>query len=407
MFALLLRLGMIVCLPHFSIPPDTLEEYDRFATNLVQGKGYVDHYGIARVDKPAPGYPLFLACIYFFLGKSFIIVRIIQAILDSFTAVFTAVIALRVFQKTTISLCVGFLYGCNPLLIYSSNLVMTESLFTFFFIAMMLLLIIGVNSKRGIWMVFSGVLLGMAILTRPVIFLFVLVVILFLLVYPFLNSLYRRIMFVLYYIFPCVFILASWGFYNYLCCHTVEYIPGQHRSGAPFLWGSSEKYFVPDSERKQKLQIDIAHYMSSLNDGGKGISRDIDYRWTVGVNNYKKLYYSDRKGFILFILKKIGRLWYGTDSRKYEKQIAMIMIPLVLLGLCGFVISFRRFEKRGDILLISSGIGYFSFMHILFFPIVRFMIPIIPLVLLFVGVSIVAGWEYIRFCIKGSTYEKK
>ncbi len=108
-----------------------------------------------------PGYPLFIAlCLLIF--RSFFSVAVIQNILAGISAVLVYRIT-RFFVTEKFSLIAALMFALEPSGIYLSNIVLSESVFTFFLVWA----VYSVLKKDGVaWHV--GVLLGCAALIRPI-----------------------------------------------------------------------------------------------------------------------------------------------------------------------------------------------------------------------------------------------
>src|SRR3990167_9394356 len=82
-FAIILRLAYVLAYPQMPLLNDPAG-YDKTGWGLVNGKGFpvfmLDNEAI--ISRP-PGYPLFLAAIYWISGHNLMAVRIVQAIVDA------------------------------------------------------------------------------------------------------------------------------------------------------------------------------------------------------------------------------------------------------------------------------------------------------------------------------------
>jgi hypothetical protein len=113
-----------------------------------------------------PGYPLYLASIFLFFGRSLIWPLIGQAILGAVTCVVIGLIT-REFNKNAF-LAGGILAALNLNLIAHDALIMAESLFLFFF-TLHLYQLLQLLKEPSYWGTFrAGLLLGFAIMIRPV-----------------------------------------------------------------------------------------------------------------------------------------------------------------------------------------------------------------------------------------------
>jgi hypothetical protein len=151
--------------------PDQVE-YVSLARNLLHGQGYsfIDPRFRDRVYAfRMPGYPLFIAA----LGGNLRNVRIAQALLDTSTvmAIYLLARLLMPGADRRAALFAAAIVTVNPLLIYFSGLILSETLFVAMLVWGMLLLIAGFGSERRpgrapVWLA-GGLILALAVLVRP------------------------------------------------------------------------------------------------------------------------------------------------------------------------------------------------------------------------------------------------
>ena len=132
--AFALRLSFI---QRYAEPPAGDEkEYDRLATSILEGKGYVDKSGQMTAGRP-PGYPLLLAMIYFSFGKNYFMVRIIQAVIDSLICIFIFYFGAMLFNPT-VGILSSLLAALHLGFIAQSTKILTEGIATFILLSAML-----------------------------------------------------------------------------------------------------------------------------------------------------------------------------------------------------------------------------------------------------------------------------
>ncbi|MBI4435816.1 MAG: glycosyltransferase family 39 protein [Candidatus Omnitrophica bacterium] len=139
-------------------------DYDRYAMNLLSGKGFTN--GTTWASR-TPLYPLFLAAIYFFFGHSYLAVRLTQSLLGAFsTLLFYAIF--RLYFSKRVSLWATFLCACHPILISYAGNILSETL-GLFLLALFLLVFLKGESHARSWG--GGFLFGVLLLCRsPLIF---------------------------------------------------------------------------------------------------------------------------------------------------------------------------------------------------------------------------------------------
>lgn len=115
-----------------------------------------------------PFYPLFIAFIYFLFTAEPWVVLFMQIFLDTAIVIIVYFIAKEIFESKQIPLIAAFLYAINFLSAYYSIRFLTEIMFTFVF-ALAILTFIRSLKKNKLWgFALTGLLIGIATLTRPI-----------------------------------------------------------------------------------------------------------------------------------------------------------------------------------------------------------------------------------------------
>ena len=146
-------------------------DYDGLATRLAEGKGYVSDKGTTTAFR-APLYPYFLAGVYSVFGHHFVVVRIIQCLLDSITIIVIFAIA-RLLFYTPVAITSTLIYASYPLLIYSSNTFFPTTLFILSLSIAILLLFKLKQKATAFRSALLGVIFGISVLTVPTILAFI------------------------------------------------------------------------------------------------------------------------------------------------------------------------------------------------------------------------------------------
>jgi 4-amino-4-deoxy-L-arabinose transferase-like glycosyltransferase len=157
--ALALRSAFAFRVPAF-VTKDSIE-YVEPALALVDGGQF------ALAQRRTPVYPIVMAGSVALFGRDLLAITFAQHLLGVGTALFTYGIGRLAFGRAA-----GLLAGLgaalsSPLLIYEHYLI-TESVFTFFLILSILLMVAGLRSERRAYLALGGLALGLAALTRPV-----------------------------------------------------------------------------------------------------------------------------------------------------------------------------------------------------------------------------------------------
>lgn len=155
--------------PFFFEPVLDAANYDRWAIDIAEGRG-----GPAGVFTSNPFYPYLLSMIYRLLGHDLFVVRALQAMAGVATCAFVYLTSSRVFGRTAglAALVLAALYG--PFISFEGELL--AETWTAAFVAASLYLLsrsMPGEKRSGLLLFFAGLTLGLAVLGRPNLLLFV------------------------------------------------------------------------------------------------------------------------------------------------------------------------------------------------------------------------------------------
>ncbi len=168
LLSLALRLAYVIVCPSGPLETDAID-YDTIGWNLVQGNGYTHQTGEPTAFRP-PVYSLFLAGVYYLAGHSLDWVRWIQALLGAGICALVCLTARRLFDDGSAKLA-GMLCALYPPLIIPASEILTEVLFMFW----LGLTVYWMISQSGSgWRFASGLVLGVALMTRSILVFFLL-----------------------------------------------------------------------------------------------------------------------------------------------------------------------------------------------------------------------------------------
>ncbi|MFZ0041540.1 MAG: glycosyltransferase family 39 protein [Solirubrobacteraceae bacterium] len=167
--ALVLRLTVVAVTWDTPVTLDP-QDFSRTAASIAQGHGYPPSNrapgGGASAFRP-PGYPVFLAGVYAIAGRTAPAAgRLAGAFLGTLSVTLIGLIALRLWGRRVGMLALGIAAAAPPLVILSTALI-SEALFVPVMLAAVLTALESRASKRRYrWLIATGVLVGVACLTR-------------------------------------------------------------------------------------------------------------------------------------------------------------------------------------------------------------------------------------------------
>lgn len=371
--SLVVRIGFVLLYPQSA--PDTIS-YDTIAINLTRGFGYTVDGSTAHVTRP-PLYPFFLASLYLVFGHNFIVVRLVQALIDSITVIFIYKLGKTISGKEKIGIISALLACFYPELVAPTVFVLTETLATFLLTISMWLFIAGNKRGKISMSMGGGILLGLATLCRPMTLL--------LPIFLFIGLLFahRKTWIICWASFSLAMMvtIAPWTIRNYIAFKT--FIPVTVGVGHN-LWTGS--YIPWDGDYNFK---DLSDW-TKIKQGLSEIEADKKLK-EEALRNIS----SAPMTYLLLCGKKFMRFWFGIPGSKQlliGKPVVMAFLYIFhYITLVLFIIGFSTQQgntSQGRWIAMTT-IVYTTVLHSILFPIPRYRIPIIPLVLVFAGSGLV------------------
>lgn len=213
-FAVVIRLPffvMVIVNPDAPYTSHDSFRYDYIGRNLISNNSYSMYLERPEVKDPVrtPGYPLFLSAVYAVFPNKSIFVALIQLFIDC--AIVLLIFGMgRVLFSETVGLVAGFLYGLNFHQALFTTQILSEILFTLFLASFVFLFVIFLKQGKSYSLLWSGILLGVSILIRPIA--------LFLPILPFFFLVRKKVTFRLIILFLATVILfpVCWSIRNSL-----------------------------------------------------------------------------------------------------------------------------------------------------------------------------------------------
>jgi 4-amino-4-deoxy-L-arabinose transferase-like glycosyltransferase len=207
--ALMLRLLLIISVQgHLerAFEPDT-PTYIGPALKLLHSEGFIED------PHRTPVYPLFIAFFYWLFGEQPLPIILAQIILSVLTVFITYLIGKKLLSETA-GLIAAFLLAVSIESITHAFFLLTETLFTLLFLGSILAYIIFCQSRKRIWILISGVLMGLTILCRPIATYFP-YLFLILVLFDQAKNIYERLIKVVIYSLSLLAVIVPWMLWNY------------------------------------------------------------------------------------------------------------------------------------------------------------------------------------------------
>ena len=369
-FTILLRLAVLaVAGPPYETPILDAAGYDSVAQHLVAGDGFYSSRPGSDYEGPTvllpPGYPFFVALIYWLFGHSYTAVYIAQALLGALTGLFLYLLGKRFFGSG-VGLLAALLWAVYPRGVFWSNQILTEALFTFLLAATMVALVYAVEARSWGRYLLTGALLALANLTRPVLLLFPVAILIYLF---FRDRSLASLKYWLAMVLMMFAVIAPWTVRNYLV--TGEFI--LIRSMGSFLW----------------ITVNDAHsgaYATEMQEAfGTHSSGEAEGDVTKGA---LEIMLRDPVVYLKNALPNLGILWgitpkggVNTSVSRFVQWLGLMLLLALALG--GGMLACRR--RRGVLVLLP--ILYVIAIHTVLYPDGRYREPYIPYVVLLAALA--------------------
>jgi 4-amino-4-deoxy-L-arabinose transferase-like glycosyltransferase len=337
-------------------------QYMHMAENLYK-TGIYTYDGITPSRALQPVYPMMLTLLYWETGEHLIIVRTLQTILGLASFLLALLLFRRMVGNHYIFLASAALALYVPLW-FNAGLILTEMTTIFLLVAF------GYALRRGLiessWqsLLLSGLLLGIAILTRPIVI--SLAVMIWLPIIGGSNS-WRRKMLTLVPVGAGILIaLLPWAMRNYYSCE--RFTPLPPGGAANLLFASSKD--TPQA-RDSLLYITAGEQEERLSEGTT---------YSTALHNIV----GDPAGFLWRGVKRIAWVWsFIPGTRQYLQHLPGRILTnaasftLLVLALLGLI----RLPLRDRVFLLYPPLS-FSLLFFFTHTTPRYLLPIMPFILI-------------------------
>ena len=360
------------------------------AKMILSGNGLMD--SSYPVFTP-PLYAILIAIGSWIFGQNQLPIKLLQIFVDSATTCVVMLIAREILGFRT-ALVSGGLLVVYPFTIYASLYIGSETLFTLFLSCFILFFLWATSSSRLAWYLLAGGALGVATLFRGTTQFFPLIApVLLILLYRTFSK--RVIVGYLGFCFCFALIIAPWAVRNYLVLKAIVPVA---TAASVFLQGSHEDFLTIDGKIKgfPKYFLELeGRGISALPPGAGPVLMD-RYLFRAGLENYKIRAETEPLSLVPFMLRKFGRIWYATESGRNHAIILFANLPLYVLAIVGIISLFRQRRAPQSIWILLFVIAYFVTLHWISLPLFRYVLPIMPYVIVLASMGILVCFEWLK-----------
>ncbi|HRU04789.1 MAG TPA: methyltransferase domain-containing protein [Candidatus Brocadiia bacterium] len=396
LFALALapRLGLALWLPN----DDTVFEdrpYREMATHLREGAGFWTSapYGGVELERAyafrPPLFPFLWGLAQWVIGGAFWPVRVAHAVLSAAALVAAWAVGRRLTGDSRAAWVGAAMAALYPPLIWHSVHLMTEPLFIFL---LMLTLWALMRSGEGgglKWAVWAGVFAGLGTLTRSALAGFLPLAGAWLCLARWRGKQGRPVAAALVFWGAAGAMLVPWtarnaAVFGRFVPSTTDFGHGFYAANNPRSLADPRGFYLPDSWAFLR-----ASPAERLDD-----EVEISRRLTAATLRFIQKHPGQYARLVVDRLLKFWRPWPSRDFVPgWQVAVyAMSFIPAMALAAAGAVVAWRRRAGRGHA-LVALLILYMAGIHALVLVMLRYRVPLMPLLLMYAGLAVVAGWD--------------
>jgi len=363
---------------------DYVQCYAPITENIIQGKSAIINNQYVRC---AIGYPLILTPIFLLADfadvSRFSLLIFFNVIFAALTSVILFLLVKSIFNKN-IALISSFLWMSYPLNLWFIKNAHTEIPFILILLLALLLFVnffIGAGKKY--YILLAGALLGFASLVRPIGLLISLILAILIFIALHNISIKKKFILLLLLILGNVMIIAPWEYYVFL--KNGNFAPISDGGPEGFRYGFTFGTRTGDGGDTFKGPQDVIDVMNNIN--SVKINNNKSYGEILSILGNEAV--KSPVAFMKLMVIKAVRSWYGTSELWLENKILLIQLPYLILGIMGIIFGFKFYkDTMRYIIIFLSIIAYFWFMTTATLSIIRYMVPVMPLVIIFSALAI-------------------
>ncbi|MFA5857936.1 MAG: glycosyltransferase family 39 protein [Elusimicrobiota bacterium] len=368
--ALVIRLVFILAYQK-PMEPDA-EHYFSLANSMLNGTGMG-----GNITRP-PVYVFFLAAVLFLFGKNVIAVKVVQVMVSVMAVFLTYLIAQKLSKDRWLKLIAAGIVALDPYIIFYTGELLTETLFiTLLMLTLYLLCSFTVSERQRVRdAVVIGLVIGITMMTRPVILGFIIFVVGIGYVLK-IYSLHRLGVFGVLFL-VLLLTLMPYALRNYKL--TGKMLFTNIQAGWTMYEGLDPDFQDWDKHTAWQVAMRVE-------------SKDMDTLANDKFFRNKSLrYIKEHPGeFLVLCLRKLYKYWrlypYYPQSQLYKFIGYVFTLPLYVLAVIGAYYFFKE-QKRGFFVL-SSLVVYYCLTAILFWTQIRYRVPLQPVLSIFAAAGIV------------------
>lgn len=369
--------------------------YDDVARSLIVGGGFVHSVNPRSPNAEfgfLPGTPFhfvpplyawLLGLEYFVFGPNVFVAKLVHSAVDSLACLLVFLIGVKFFDRRT-ALIAALLYAIYPLAIVTSTRLYYQTLLNLALCWIVLCLAGRQTVKNGLW---AGIAVGVSALAKPVTLpLIALIPAVRLIEGMRVRAALRPyVLWSMAFVTACILTLAPWTIRNYMVFH--GFVPVQSGAGPVLVQGSKEDY----------IDLDVATIRERY---GPTFGLSPQEYTSAALNNHWTHLRTDPIDYVRFLGKKFLLAWYNTEGKENNTRALLAQLPFLLAALLGFFCMSSW--TRPPHWYVLGLILYISALQVALFPLVRYTLAVMPLVMLPAAVGVNLVVERLRLSHKSN-----
>jgi len=363
------------------ISDDGTGYYD-LAQNLITGNGF-SSYGKATTHRP-PLYPFFIAFFMKLQAPFPLGIQMGQAVLGALSCVILFLLGEQVFDER-VGLTASLIQSVDYASVREVVATMPEILFVFFLLASFYSLERGAREGRGRWFGAAGIFVGLSLLTRETLLLFIPVIIFWMMRLD--RPWKLRLGGVGVFLVALSLTLAPWIVRNSLVVGKPVLVTT--RAGHTFYLANNPRTTGGRTGGDWDYLHDTSFPVGDPNLPPFESLEANRYLFSQGWNFIQ----TQPRSFLRLMGRKIVNMWrpYQADSPLVAKgATALTYLPVMILGLTGIFLTRKRWR---ELFLFHSILLYIFSLHAVLIAIIRYRYPAMPIFSLFAAFALVWIWE--------------
>lgn len=359
---------------------DFFVRYKPVAESFLQGEGFTKE-GEILTESP-PGYPIILSGVFGLSNWLKIdelqLIIFFNIVFVAFASCLLFLIGELLFNKK-IGLIASFLWLGYPFNLWFIKNPNTEVPFILLLYVGIFLYILSLKKIKWEHIFLAGIVFGFSSLIRPNSILLALP--LAILIFFFRKiSVRKRTLLAMVLLMANLFAVFPWEAYVFY--HTGEIIPLSTLGSAALTRGLTFTLEEGEGGDKTKISNGLREFMEKV-EAKKFKNKTEILLFTL--KEFKK----DPRLFFELLWLRITRSWYATSQQWYEGLILAVQLPYLIAALGGLILAFRNYRRKiWNIILLLAVIFYFWMITLSTHAILRFMVPVMGLIIIFSAITV-------------------